>query len=67
MYSRKPFTFDRVVRLIITCLIIAGILMLINALKGVLLPFCVACLIAYIFEPFVQFNRRLLQDRKSVV
>ena len=39
MYSRKPFTFDRVVRLIITCLIIAGILMLINALKGVLLPF----------------------------
>ena len=34
--------------------------MLINALKGVLLPFCVACLIAYIFEPFVQFNRRLL-------
>ncbi len=67
MYSRKPFTFDRVVRLIITCLIIAGILMLINALKGVLLPFCVACLIAYIFEPFVQFNRRLLHLRGRVI
>ncbi len=67
MYSRKPFTFDRVVRLIITCLVIAGILMLINLLKGVLLPFCVACLIAYIFEPFVQFNRRLLHLRGRVI
>lgn len=67
MYSRKPFTFDRVVRLIISCLVIAGILMLINLLKGVLLPFCVACLIAYIFEPFVQFNRRLLHLRGRVI
>jgi len=39
--------------------IIIGIWLL-NTLKGVLLPFCVACLIAYIFEPFVQYNRRLL-------
>ncbi len=41
--------------------------MLINLLKGVLLPFCVACLIAYIFEPFVQFNRRLLHLRGRVI
>lgn len=60
MYSRQPYTFDRVVRMLISLgAIIIGIWLL-NTLKGVLLPFCVACLIAYIFEPFVQYNRRFL-------
>lgn len=63
-YSRQPYTFDRVVRLIIGALIFAGIILLINALKDVLLPFCVACLIAYMLEPFVQYNKRLLHFRK---
>ena len=60
-YSTQPYTFDRVVRLIITIAIIAGIIWLINLLKDVLLPFLVACLIAYLFEPFVQYNRTLLR------
>lgn len=67
MYSRQPYTFDRVVRIIITCVIIIGIIWLVNILKGVLLPFCVACLVAYLFEPFVQFNRRLLHLKGRVV
>ncbi len=67
MYSREPYTFDRVVRIIITCVIIIGIIWLIGILKGVLLPFCVACLVAYLFEPFVQFNRRLLKLKGRVV
>lgn len=57
----RPYTFDRVVRLIIGCLIFFAIVWLLNLLKDVLLPFCVACLIAYLFEPFVQFNRSLLK------
>ena len=60
MYSRKPFTLDRVVRMLIAIALAVGAVWLINILKDVLLPFGVACLIAYIFEPFVQFNRRLL-------
>lgn len=60
-YSTQPYTFDRVVRLIITIAIIAGIIWLINLLKDVLLPFLVACLIAYLFEPFVQYTRTLLR------
>jgi len=32
----------------------------------VLLPFGVACLIAYLFEPFVQYNRRLLNLKSRV-
>ena len=59
-HTRQPYTFDRVVRLIIGCLTFAGVIFLINALKDVLLPFCVACLIAYMLEPFVQYNRQLL-------
>ncbi len=63
----RPFTFDRVVRLFIACAIVVFLVWLINVLKDVLLPFCVACLVAYIFEPFVQYNRRLLRLRGRVV
>lgn len=67
MYSRRPYTFDRVVRLVITVIIVLGAIWLINVLKSVLLPFCVACLIAYVFEPFVQYNRRLLNLKGRVI
>lgn len=67
IYSQRPYTFDRVVRLILSVAAICAILWLINALKDVLLPFLVACLIAYIFEPFVQFNRKLLHLKGRIV
>lgn len=60
MPERQPYTFDRVVRMIITIAVILFAIWLLNTLKGVLLPFCIACLIAYMLEPLVQFNRRLL-------
>lgn len=63
----QPYTFDRVVRLLIGCAIFAFIIWLLSLLKDVLLPFCVACLIAYIFEPFVQFNRQLLKLKGRMV
>lgn len=59
--TSKPYTFDRVVRILIGVAIIGGILWLLNVLKDVLLPFLVACLIAYLLEPFVQYNRSLLK------
>lgn len=46
--------------MIITIVIVAFGIWLIDRLSGVLLPFLVAWLIAYILEPFVQYNRRLL-------
>lgn len=67
MTERRPYTFDRVVRMLITVALFAAVLYLINVLKGVLLPFCVACLMAYMLEPFVQFNRRLLNLRGRAV
>jgi predicted PurR-regulated permease PerM len=66
-YQSRPYTFDRVVRIIIALVIIGVIVWLINELKDVLLPFCVASLIAYIFEPFVQYNRKLLHLKGRIV
>lgn len=63
----RPYTFDRVVRLLIGCALFAFVIWLLGLLKDVLLPFCVACLIAYMFEPFVQFNRSLLRLKGRIV
>ncbi|MDE6443201.1 MAG: AI-2E family transporter [Muribaculaceae bacterium] len=62
----KPFTFDRVVRIVITLVVLWGAIWLIGILKNVLLPFCLACLLSYIMEPFVEFNQRLLHVKKRV-
>ncbi len=64
--SSRPFTFDRVVRIIIAISLIAGAVWMVNILSNVLLPFCLACLIAYILEPFMEFNRRLLHLKGRV-
>lgn len=67
MSYQEPYNLDRTVRLVINCVIFIGIVWLVNVLKGVLLPFCVGCLIAYMLEPFVQFNRELLRLRGRVI
>lgn len=63
----KEYTFDRVVRIVITVAVVAGLVWIIHALKNVLLPFFVACLIAYLCEPAVQSNRRMLHLRGRVL
>ncbi len=65
--TRRPFTFDRVVRIIIGILFLLGALWLINRLSSVLLPFLVAWLIAYLLEPFVQRNRRFLNTKGRLI
>ena len=60
-YERKEFTFDRVVRMAIGLAVIGAILWLLNYLKGVLLPFAVACLVAYMMNPMVEWNKRMLR------
>lgn len=58
-YQRVPYTFDRVIRIIFSVISIIGVLYLLDLLKAVLLPFIIACLIAYILEPVVKFNLRI--------
>ena len=67
MLVRQRYDLDRTVRLVINCVLFVGAIWLISILKGVLLPFCVGCLIAYLFEPFVQFNRQLLNLKGRVI
>lgn len=55
---RQPYTFDRVVRILFSVCTIVAVLFMLNILKGVLLPFLVACLIAYMLEPIVKWNQR---------
>lgn len=58
--ARRPYTFDRVVRILFSVCGLVAVLFLLNLLSDVLLPFLVACLIAYILEPTVEFNKRIL-------
>ena len=51
----KTFTFDRVVRILISIVIMIGAYLLIQRLSGVLIPFLVAWLIAYLLYPIVTF------------
>ncbi|MDE7376756.1 MAG: AI-2E family transporter [Muribaculaceae bacterium] len=62
--SDRPFTFDRTVRLVITIALVVGIMWLMRRLSGVLLPFLAAWLIAFILEPVVQLNMRMLGTRR---
>lgn len=52
---RKKITFDRFIRGTIVAVGIIAALMLINRLRGVLLPFFVAWIIAYMIYPLVKF------------
>lgn len=56
--GRRPYTFDRVVRIVFSVIALVAGIYLIDKLSGVLLPFLVACLIAYLLEPVVLWNMR---------
>ena len=47
---QKKITFDSFIRGILTAMVIIGILYLVNRLSGVLLPFFIAWLIAYLIK-----------------
>lgn len=65
-----PFTFDRVVRMCLTALTLFVLYWLTRRLSGVLVPFLVSWLIAYILYPmvcFVQYKMRFKYRTLSVL
>ncbi len=66
-FFQRPFTFDRVVRIIITLSIIIGLIWLIGYLSDVLLPFFVAVILAYMMNPFVNWLQRFVKSRIAAV
>ena len=64
---RRPYTFDRVVRICFTILTLLAALYILDALKGVLLPFLVSCLICYMLEPVVQWNMKIFRIKSRFI
>ncbi len=53
MNSPRPFTFDRVVRILISAAVAALVVWLLGYLSDVLIPFAVAFLLAYMINPLI--------------
>ena len=64
---QKKITFDSFIRGILSGIVIIGILYLVNRLSGVLLPFFVAWLIAYLIYPMVTFFQYKLRLKNRVI
>lgn len=65
--ERRPFTFDRTVRIFFTVCMLLAVLWLLSYLKDILLPFVVACVIAYMFEPVVEWNMRWMHLKRRFI
>lgn len=66
-YPREPYTFDRVVRIFFSFCGLLIAVYLLFVLRGVLLPFMVAMLLAYMMEPVVLWNRRWTRCRRRFI
>ena len=65
--ERKKITFDSFIRGSICCALIVGLLILFKRLSGVLLPFFVALLIAYMIYPLVKFFQYKLRFKSRII
>jgi predicted PurR-regulated permease PerM len=64
---KRPFTFDRVVRILIGVTVAIALFLLLKRLSGVLLPFLVAWLIAYMLYPIVKLFQFRLKVRVRIL
>lgn len=67
MQNSNVITFDRVMRWLIALVIVGAIVWLADILKNVLLPFVVACLVAYMLEPLVELQQKHLKLKHRVI
>ena len=65
--ERKKIPFDSFIRAVILGAIIIGVLMLLKRLSGVLLPFFLAWLIAYLIYPLVSFFQHKLRLKNRII
>ncbi len=64
---KTPYTFDRVVRIIIGLTVLVLLFLLIRRLGSVLTPFFVGWLLAYLLHPIVSFFQYKLKFRSRVL
>lgn len=65
--NTKPYTFDRVVRLLIGLTVLVLLFLLVKRLSSVLLPFLTAWLLAYLLHPTVVFFQRKVKLKNRVL
>ncbi len=65
--ERKPITFDTFVRGFLAVALVVGIVMLLGRLSGVLVPFFLAWLIAYLLFPMVKFFQYRLHMKYRIL
>ena len=63
----RPYTFDRVVRILISIAIVIGLYMLVRTISGALLPFVIGWLLAYLVNPAVEFCQNKLKIKQRGV
>lgn len=59
LFDNRRYTFDRVVRLLLGCSALIGLIWLLGYLSDVLIPFAIAFLLAYLFNPLVTVLQRI--------
>lgn len=62
-----PYTFDRVVRMVLSAAALIGIFLLLRYLSDVLIPFAIAVVLAYLINPLVNLFQRLTRRRGVAV
>jgi len=65
--NKRPYTFDRVVRMLIGLTILVLLFLLVKRLSAVLLPFLIAWLLAYLLQPIVHFFQFKLKFRSRIL
>lgn len=63
----KKYDFDRVVRMVLTCITVVVLIAIINYLSPVLLPFVVGFIFAYMLNPFVEWVQRVTHISNRMV
>ncbi len=67
MAVQRPYTFDRIVRILLSVGILAGVIWLAGYLSDVLIPFAVALLLAYLTNPLVTLIQKKIPNRAAAV
>lgn len=63
----KPYTFDRVVRIVIGLMTLIALYWLLNAVASVLIPLAIGILLAYLLNPLVTRVQRRVTNRTAAV
>ncbi len=65
--DKNKYTFDRVVRILISVGVLCGLVWLLNFLRDVLIPFAAALLLAYLMDPLVKLVQKKVKSRVAAV